>query len=100
MLTAEGVASLREERTAPEGDAWGYGMGWWLIPPKEGESTVYLYVDSGLYGSVSWIDVDRNYGGVVFFEEYTFREASKGSQGVVNQLIPIIEDALDEAGIH
>lgn len=27
VLTADGLASMREERTAPEGDEWGYGMG-------------------------------------------------------------------------
>jgi hypothetical protein len=44
---------------------------------------------------VSWIDVDRGYGGVVLFEEYTAQDANRGSQGVVNQLIPIIEQAID-----
>ena len=76
------------------GDAWGCGMGWWIIPPEEGGS-IYLYVDPGLYGSISWLDIERDYGGVVLFEEYTTVDAQKGSRGVVNELIPIIESALD-----
>ena len=95
VLTPEGVAFMREERTPATEEDWGYGIGWWTIPPEENGS-IYLYVDPGLYGSVSWIDVDRGYGGVVLFEEYTAVDASKGSQGVINELIPIIEAALDE----
>ncbi len=94
VLSPEGLAFMREERTPATADDWGYGMGWWTIPPKENGS-IYLYVDPGLYGSVSWIDVDRGYGGVVLFEEYTAQEARRGSQGVINQMIPLIEQAID-----
>lgn len=94
VLSEEGVAFMREERTPAEDDEWGYGMGWWTIPPEEG-SSLYLYVDPGLYGSISWIDVDRGYGGIVLFEEYTAQDASQGSGGVIEQLIPLIEAAID-----
>lgn len=94
VLTPEGVVFMREERTKAEGEDWGYGMGWWIIPPQEGGS-IYLYVDPGFYGSISWIDVEREYGGVVFFEEYSGTSGSVGSQAVISQLIPIIEEALD-----
>ena len=96
VLSSQGLAFMREERTPADADTneWGYGMGWWTIPPP-GAGSIYLYVDPGLYGSVSWIDVDLGYGGIVLFEEYTAQDASKGSQGVINQLIPIIEQAID-----
>ena len=69
-------------------------MGWWIIPPKDGGS-IYLYVDPGFYGSISWLDVERNYGGAVFFEEYTGVAGGVGSGAVINQLIPLIEAAID-----
>jgi CubicO group peptidase (beta-lactamase class C family) len=96
VLSSRGLAFMREERTPAdaEADEWGYGMGWWTIPPKDNGS-IYLYVDPGLYGSVAWIDVDRGYGGIVLFEEYTAEDASMGSRGVIEQLVPIIEQALD-----
>ena len=94
MLTPDALAFMREERTPAEGDEWGYGIGWWTIPPTDGGS-IYLYVDPGLYGSVSWIDVDRGYGGIVLFEEYTAVDASMGSGGVIAEMIPLIEEALD-----
>ncbi len=99
VLTREAVAFMREQRTTGEGagalgSGLGYGMGWWIVPPKDGGS-VYLYVDPGFYGSVSWVDVERQYGGVVFFEEYTGSAGSKGSGGVIEQLIPIIQEAID-----
>jgi CubicO group peptidase (beta-lactamase class C family) len=90
VLSPDGVAFMRKDRSP----AVGYGMGWWIQAPKEGGG-VYLYDDPGLYGSISWIDTDRGYGGVVFFEEYSGAAGGVGSGGVSGQLIPIIEDALD-----
>jgi len=103
VLSSEAVAFMREARTAAIGSGpgaigsppdWGYAMGWWILPPTEGGS-VYLYLDPGAYGSVAWIDVKREYGGVVFFEEYTQTAGGVGSGAVITQLIPIIEEALD-----
>jgi len=90
VLSPEGVAFMRKDRS-PE---VGYGMGWWIKAPKQGDS-VYLYDDPGYYGSISWIDIERGYGAVVFFEEYTGTAGRVGSGGVTSQLIPIIEEALD-----
>ncbi len=69
-------------------------MGWWSEAPASGEE-VTLFTDGGAWGSLSWIDTERNYAGVVFFEEYTMTEASKGSAGARDQLIPIIQSAID-----
>ena len=94
VMTAASVASMREARTVFD-DGGGYGMGWWLEAPEEGADSVTLYYDPGAWGSISWLDTDRRYAGVVFFEEYTGVDASKGSGGVRTQLVPIIEDAID-----
>jgi CubicO group peptidase (beta-lactamase class C family) len=94
ILSPEGVAFMREARTPAVDGNSGYGIGWWIDPPLEG-GNIYLYSDPGFYGSVSWIDLDRQYGGVVFFEEYSGSAGGVGSGGVANQLIPIIEEAFD-----
>jgi CubicO group peptidase (beta-lactamase class C family) len=96
VLSSEAVALMREETTASEGGSRGYGMGWWTVRREEG-SPITLFVDPGFYGSVSWIDTERGYGGVVLLEEYTGAQGGVGSGGVVSQLIPLIEEAIDAA---
>lgn len=94
VLTADSVASMRQPRTEEASEESGYGMGWWL-EPSEGDGPVTLFTDGGFYGAISWIDTSRRYAGVVFFEEYTGTSGDTGSGGVRDQLIPIIEDAID-----
>ncbi len=99
VLSPQGVAFMREARTENPEDGSGYGMGWWLEPRGE-RGAVTLFTDGGFYGSMSWIDTERNYAGVVFFEAYSDNLSSAGSGsigsgGVRSQLIPIIEAAFD-----
>jgi CubicO group peptidase (beta-lactamase class C family) len=94
VLSAESVASMRRPRTEDPEDGSGYGMGWWL-EPREGDGPVTLFTDGGFYGSLSWIDTQRQYAGVVFFEDYSGAEGNVGSGGTRDQLIPIIEAAID-----
>nr|ADQ39292.1 beta-lactamase [uncultured bacterium] len=93
VMSADSLAFMRKMTTQFD-EGGGYGMGWWL-EPAEGDDEITLFTDGGAWGSLSWIDTERNYAGVVFFEEYTAVEANKGREGVLNQLIPIIEDAID-----
>jgi CubicO group peptidase (beta-lactamase class C family) len=90
VLSEAGVSFMQEARTQEPG----YGMGWWLQSPEEG-GDVTLFTDPGFYGSVSWVDVERQYAGVVFFEEYSGLSGSLGSGGVISELIPIIAQAID-----
>lgn len=90
VLSADSVASMRQART----EVPAYGMGWWL-EPGEGDGPVTLFTDGGFYGSLSWIDTERRYAGVVFFEDYSGANGSTGSGGAREQLIPIIEEAID-----
>ncbi len=94
ILSPESVASMRRPLTQNPADGSGYGMGWWL-EPREGEGPVTLFTDAGFYGSISWIDTSRRYAGVVFFEDYTGVQGSVGSGGARDELIPIIEAAID-----
>jgi CubicO group peptidase (beta-lactamase class C family) len=113
VLSPQGVAFMKELRTAPygvsgsapgwpgdQGDGkwpWGYAMGWWVFPAEDG-GDASLYFTTGIYGSISWIDVDRAYGGLVIFEDYALTDFGvAGPSGVLTELIPIIEDALDAA---
>jgi CubicO group peptidase (beta-lactamase class C family) len=99
VLSPESVAFMKEQRTAPGGVAgnnkpWGYGMGWWVIPAK-GDGDIYLYVNDGLFGSISWIDVEREYGGLIILEDYVFTDSGDAGKTLLLELIPIIEDAID-----
>jgi CubicO group peptidase (beta-lactamase class C family) len=93
VMSADSVAYMRELTTRFD-DGRGYAMGWWSESSGSDEEST-LFTDAGAWGSISWIDTERNYAGVVFFEEYTMQEASKGSGGVRNQLIGIVADAID-----
>ncbi|MFT6957795.1 MAG: CubicO group peptidase (beta-lactamase class C family) [Halieaceae bacterium] len=94
VLSAEAVEFMRIERTLSQEGEQGYGMGWWTQPAEEG-SSIYLYTDAGFYGSVSWIDVERNYAGYVALEEYSGSFGGQGSGMVISELIPLIEEAID-----
>lgn len=96
VLSPESLAFMRKERTTAEEDSLGYGMGWWLVEPDGGGPTT-LFLDPGFYGSVAWLDTERQYAAVVFFEEYTGQSGSVGSGAVIDQLIPIVEAAIDAA---
>lgn len=93
VMSSDSLAFMRRLTTQFD-EGRGYGMGWWSEAPASGEE-VTLFTDGGAWGSLSWIDTERNYAGVVFFEEYTMTEASKGSAGARDQLIPIIQGAID-----
>jgi CubicO group peptidase (beta-lactamase class C family) len=94
VLSAEAVEFIRIERTLSQDGKKGYGMGWWSEPVEEG-SSIYLYTDAGFYGSVAWIDIERNYAGYVALEEYSGSFGGQGSGMVISELIPIIEEAID-----
>lgn len=94
VLSQDAVEFMRIERTPGPVGGRGYGMGWWTMVREEG-IPISLFVDPGFYGSISWIDIERGYGGVVFLEEYFGVAGGVGSGAVMDQLIPLIEDAID-----
>ncbi|MEM9255284.1 MAG: serine hydrolase domain-containing protein [Pseudomonadota bacterium] len=95
VMSGESLAFMRE-MTTQFANGGGYGMGWWLEAARDGDD-ITLFTDGGLWGSLSWIDTERNYAGVVFFEEYTAVDASKGLAGIRGELIGIVAEAIDAA---
>ena len=94
VMTPQSIAAMREPLTLFN-DGGGYGMGWWIEEPMQESDASTLYTDGGFYGSVSWIDTERGYAGVAFFEEYTGTYNRVSIGGVRDQMLPIIEAALD-----
>lgn len=105
VLSAEATAFMRIDRGTPLGSrdfdiggrpqGLGYGMGWWVQPQDEGEPT--LFYDPGAYGAVSWIDTDRGYGGFLATADYTRIDANDAWIMVLDELIPLIAEAIDAA---
>lgn len=97
VLSKEAVEFMRVDRSPGAADAVdnvGYGMGWWVRPAPDGGDPT-LFDDGGAFGALSWLDTDRQYAGYVAFEDYTLVVASEGRKMVRNELIPLIEEALD-----
>lgn len=98
VLSADATAFMRIDRGSSTGSreglfGLGYGMGWWVVPRDESEP--YLYIDPGAFGSISWMDTDRDYAGYVAFEDYTQQFAVEGIGVVFTEIIPLVEAALD-----
>ncbi|MEM9459392.1 MAG: serine hydrolase domain-containing protein [Myxococcota bacterium] len=96
VMSPESVEFMRIDRGTPAGSVdRGYGLGWWIMRPDEGEP--YLYIDPGAFGAVSWIDTSRNIGGLVAFADYALINAGDAHAMIVDELIPLVEDAYDAA---
>ena len=96
VMSPESVEFMRIDRGTPAGSGnRGYGLGWWIVRPNEGEP--YLYIDPGAFGAVSWIDTSRNIGGFVALADYTLINAGNAHAMIVDELIPLVDDAYDAA---
>ena len=45
-------------------------MGWFIQPNEDGSVGSTIFFDPGLFGSIAWIDVERNIGGYVAIDHY------------------------------
>ena len=101
VLSPEGVAFMRFDRATPTGSIppgnSGYGMGWWIPPPKPGATEPTLFVDPGAFGALAWIDTERGYGALLAVQSSTLAEGSIGSGYGSAELIPLVEAAYDAA---
>ena len=69
-----------------------YGMGWWIRTETPG-----VYDDPGAFGSVSFLDVERGFGGYVAIDDYTRTDAEAPVQLVRQEIIPLLQAAWDAA---
>jgi len=88
VLSEASVLEMRVDRgTAAGGSA--YGLGWW-ITASESASAPTLFTDPGMYGTLAWIDTERNYAGYLALE-------TQSADGIAlySRIRPLIEAELD-----
>lgn len=67
-----------------------YGMGWWISTENPG-----VYDDPGAFGSISFLDVERGFGGYVAIDDYTRVDADAPVRLVRQNIIPLLQSAFD-----
>ncbi len=88
VLTEASVLEMRNDRgTAVGGPA--YGLGWWITKSDSGKAPT-LFTDPGAYGTVAWIDTERNYAGYLALET-----EDKDGMELYSRIRPLIEAELD-----
>ncbi len=101
VLTPELVEEMRVDRGTDAGSraisGWGYGMGWWVIPPLPPIIEPNIYVDPGAFGSVAWLDSQRQYAVFVALEKYNHLIGDPVlANTVFNRMIRIVESTIDK----
>ena len=94
VMSEESVAYMQVDRAGDFGTA--YGMGWWIVTPEEGGAPTVFY-DPGAFGSVSWLDIERNIGGYVAIDDYTRVDPGAPVGLVLGDIIPLVAQAIDDA---
>ncbi len=88
-------ASLQAMRTNMAGSMGAdYGMGWWIAPAPDGQEPS-LFFDTGAFGSVAWLDTQREYAGFLAVEGYTTTQVSAPISMTKTEIVPMIELAVD-----
>lgn len=101
VLSPEGVAFMRRDRAWATGavsrESSGYGMGWWIAPAEDPGVEPTLFRDPGAFGALSWIDIERGFGGFLAIQSKTFEDGPVGSGYGAGELIPLLQAAYDAA---
>lgn len=98
VIPAAAVDFMQVDRAGPLGGTdmgTGYGMGWWILQGLPGSGEV-LY-DSGRYGSIGWLDMERGIGGFVAVDNYSQNPSAAVSTLVLSEIIPLQQAAVDAA---
>ncbi len=98
VLAPQGVDFMQVDRAGPVGGTGvgvGYGMGWWIWYSSPVNNQVVY--DSGSYGSISWLDMERGIGGYVGVDDYSQGPSNAVSTLALGTLIPLQQAAVDAA---
>ena len=91
VLSEAALAEMRVDRGGVVAeDAVPYGMGWWIDTDNPG-----VYDDPGAFGSVSFLDIERGFGGYVAVDDYTRIDADAPARLVRRDIIPLLQSAFD-----
>ena len=91
VLSEAALAEMRADRGGVVAeDPVPYGMGWWIDTDNPG-----VYDDPGAFGSVSFLDVERGFGGYVAIDDYTRVDADAPARLVRRDIIPLLQSAFD-----
>ncbi len=91
ILSEAALAEMRVDRGGVVAeDPVPYGMGWWIDTDNPG-----VYDDPGAFGSVSFLDVERGFGGYVAIDDYTRIDADAPARLVRRDIIPLLQSAFD-----
>ena len=91
VLSEAALAEMRVDRGGVVAeDPVPYGMGWWIDTDNPG-----VYDDPGAFGSVSFLDVERGFGGYVAIDDYTRIDADAPARLVRRDIIPLLQSAFD-----
>jgi CubicO group peptidase (beta-lactamase class C family) len=93
VMSEESVAFMQENRAGNLGED--YGMGWWILQ-GDAENTTIVF-DPGAFGAISWLDMERGIGGYVAIDDYTLTDPGAVYEIVLAQIIPLQQQAVDEA---
>ena len=91
ILSEAALAEMRVDRGGVVAeDPVPYGMGWWISTDNQG-----VYDDPGAFGSVSFLDIERGFGGYVAIDNYTRVDADAPVRLVRRDIIPLLQSAFD-----
>ena len=91
VLSEAALAEMRIDRGGVVAeDPVPYGMGWWIDIDNPG-----VYDDPGAFGAVSFLDVERGFGGYVAIDDYTRIDADAPARLVRRDIIPLLRSAFD-----
>ena len=91
ILSEAALAQMRVDRGGVVAeDPVPYGMGWWIDTNNPG-----VYDDPGAFGSVSFLDIERGFGGYVAIDDYTRVDADASVRLVQRDIIPLLQSAFD-----
>ena len=91
VLSEAALAEMRIDRGGVVAeDPVPYGMGWWIDTDNPG-----VYDDPGAFGAVSFLDVERGFGGYVAIDDYTRIDADAPARLVRRDIIPLLRSAFD-----